>query len=108
LVGGGDGGGTVAMYTCPINADGTLGTWSAIGNYALSVGDVQIAATSGNLYIIGGRNPNPIASVYYTPLSGSLNDYSAFYSGTVTSLDANSFMLPDFGTKDGLNYFIKY
>lgn len=109
---GGDAGGTpvIATYYATINTDGTLGAWTQGSNFPIGLGDAGAIVTSSRLYILGGRNPNPISNVYSTPISGSLNDYTSYYDGTITSIDPNNFRLPDLSNKDpnGMKYFIKY
>ena len=100
------------IYTAPVNADGTLGTWSqqATG-MAAALHSFGFFATTTRLYTIGGRNASAnVASVYYTAIAGGLNDYSAYYDGTVVAVDPLVFQIPDTTATDpaGVYTFIRY
>ena len=85
LIGGYNGSVTATVYTAPINTDGTLGAWTT--GTALPAADKYSAvpfAVNNYIYMCGGGNSNYVAGVYYASLTGGMNDYSAYYSGTIT------------------------
>lgn len=104
-----------SVYKAPINSDGTLGTWTT--GTSLPAG---FCATSGviinnKIYTFGGwTGSTPISTVYTATISGGLNDYSAYYDGTIVAAEkedtSNYFNLPDYSSFDTFNiyHFIKY
>lgn len=97
-----------AVFSCPINIDGSLGAWVANGGILPTpVKDHQVIVTMGKLHILGGG----VATVQTTNISGGLNDYSPYYDGTILPVDpATNFQLPDYTSseKGGVNFYIKY
>jgi hypothetical protein len=112
LLGGRDGSAFVSIvYTAPINTDGTLGTWTTGTSLLGTLGASQAIVTKNRVHLLGGYIGPYTATVYTTPISGGLNDYSPYYDGTYVPLDVNSFMLPDTSSidaKESLYRYIKY
>ena len=100
------------VYTAPINADGTLGTWTTGTPLPLAIDYSQVIVTSSRVYILGGRTSSGnISTIYSASFSGGLNDYSPYYDGTIQPTDPNSFGLPDFTAQDtasNIYHYIKY
>lgn len=65
LIGGGNNSATAstAVYSAPINADGTLGAWTSGPNYPVAVSYLSAIATKNRVYAMGGQNAS---SVRYT------------------------------------------
>lgn len=99
------------VYTAPINADGTIGTWTT-GNAVTAMSGGSLFAVKNKLYIAGGETAVDTYRdrVLKATITGGLNDYSAYYDGTITSVDPTLFALPDFQSKEqnSFKYFIKY
>ena len=71
LIGGYSSGFTVAsVYTAPINADGTLGTWVSATSLPQVMRGVNLVVTKNRIYVIGGYNDG--------------NSLTAVYSATIT------------------------
>lgn len=91
-----------AVYSAIVNADGSLGAWTATG----VVSTPQVAgfffATSGMFYCGCGVTTSGtlISTVSSVPITGGLNDYSTYYDGTYTVTDPANFRLPDFTSTD--------
>lgn len=100
------------VYSAPINVDGTLGTWSqSATSLSAALHSFGFFATTTRLYTIGGWTGSAnVASVYYTAIAGGLNDYSAYYDGTVVAVDPLVFQIPDTTATDpaGVYTFIRY
>jgi len=86
-----------AVYTAPINADGTLGAWvinTSILPTTLSA--TQAIITSSRVYLLGGYDGTiSLNTVYSTPFSGGLNNYL-----NPISINATTFALPDYTIMD--------
>jgi hypothetical protein len=99
-----------AVYTAPINADGTLGTWSAATSLPAVVHGAATVITSSRLYLIGSAVSGYISTTIYTAaFNGGSNDYMALIDlNTVNT--STQFRLPDYSEKesDGLYHYIKY
>jgi len=98
LLGGRNGGGYVStVYTAPINADGTLGTWTTDTSLPDVLASSQAIVTSNRVYLLGGRNGGGYVSTVYTaPINAdgtlgtwttdtSLPDALAYSQAIVTS-----------------------
>jgi hypothetical protein len=105
---------TNVVYTAPINADGTLGTWTTGTSIPGIMAEATIVATKDHIYMIGGYNGGYMDAVYMATISGGLNDYSSYYDGSISALEPIDqtpfFALPDFSAreKNGINLYIKY
>lgn len=81
LLGGFNGGSyTDAVYTAPINTDGTLGTWVATTALPVATGDAQAIVTKNRVYLLGGRNNSSyLGTVYTAPINtdGTLGAWSS-------------------------------
>lgn len=99
-----------AVYSCAINADGSLGLWEMDGTLPRTIAEGNIFITSSKVLFVGyGGDGSSIISMTGT-FTGGLNDYSSYYNGTVTPVVGSTFRLPDYTDKEvnGLRYFIKY
>jgi len=84
------------VYTAPINANGTLGAWVNSTPLPVTVGYSQAIVTNSRVYLLGGYNGNiALNTVYSTPFSGGLNNYTS-----LTSINATTFTLPDYTIMD--------
>jgi hypothetical protein len=83
LLGGGDG--TTIFDTirgATINADGSVGTWSAAGNLPMAAKKPVILASGTKLMMLGGLNAAGNifnTAVYSKTITGGMNDYSNYY-----------------------------
>jgi N-acetylneuraminic acid mutarotase len=70
LTGGFDGYAYVStVYTAPINADGTLGTWTTGTSLPGPLYASQVIATKNRMYLLGGYNGSSVATVYTAPIN---------------------------------------
>ena len=61
---------TAAVYTAPINADGTLGTWVAATSLPAALSDTKVLVTKNRVFLFGGRvNNNPTNITYTAPIN---------------------------------------
>lgn len=99
----------MSVFVAPINADGTLGTWAAGSTLPITISRTQVFAAKNKVYIAGGTNGSALNRVCVATISGGLNDYSAYYDGTITVTDPNNFKLPDYTSyeKTSLYFYIK-
>lgn len=98
------------VYTAPINADGTLGSWTTGTSLPIAVRMGSVIATKNYIYHIGGFNgSNAITTIYGAPLQGGMNDYSEFYDGSYVPTDSTRFRLPDYSNREEPDcyYFVK-
>jgi N-acetylneuraminic acid mutarotase len=78
LLGGNNGSAYVStVYTAPINADGTLGTWTTGTSLPVELSSSQVIMTKNCIYLLGGHtlSSTAISTVYTATISGGLNDY---------------------------------
>lgn len=99
-------------YEAPINADGTLGTWTIASKASMSgVNNFALFVTSTRVYILGGelQSGGINTTIYSNQITGGTNDYSPYYNGTSTVTDPNNFTLPDYTNLEetGYYFFIK-
>jgi len=98
LMGGNNGSAYVStVYTAPINADGTLGTWTTGTSLPGELGYSQAIVTSSRVYLMGGDNGSAVVStVYVSNFAGGRNDYmnpaASYLPGTPSS---GNFFLPN-------------
>ncbi len=88
LAGGNSNSGPVStVYTAPINADGTLGTWTTGTSLPGALWASKVLITSNRVYLLGGRNSTnaTVSTVYTAPINadGTLGTWT-----TGTSLPA--------------------
>jgi len=70
LLGGYNGSATVAtVYTAPINADGTLGTWTVAPSLPVGLYIPQAIVTKNRVYLLGGHSGTTVATVYTAPIN---------------------------------------
>ena len=73
---------TAAVYTAPINADGTLGTWTTGTSLPDTVYGSQAIVTQNRVYLLGGIvNSSPSATVYTAPINAD-GTLGAWTTGT--------------------------
>ena len=98
------------VYTAPINADGTLGTWTTGTSLPVALGSSQAIVTKNRVYLLGGISGSYLATVYTAPITGGLNDYSSYYDGTYITTAVGNFRLPDYTLTDlpGTITYIKH
>lgn len=69
LIAGTTGGTTTgAVYTAPINADGTLGSWSTGSSLPGAVFSSQAVVTKKRVYVIGGRSDSAQVNTVYSAI----------------------------------------
>ena len=109
LLGGWNGNYTSVVYTAPINPDSTLGTWTIDTPLPITIAHSQAIVTNSRVYLLGGYNGNiALNTVYSTPFSGGLNNYTS-----LTSINATTFTLPDYTIMDAVSspksyHYIKF
>lgn len=107
------GGYSSSVYTAPINADGTLGSWTSSTALPVKIGNGQVIVTASKVFVLGGiggvNGGTQLSSVYYGTFAGGLNDYSSYYDGTFTPISTSNFKLPDYTAyeKTSLYFYIK-
>lgn len=69
---------TSTVYTAPINADGTLGSWVVSGSLPNILGNSQAIVTKNRVYLFGGYNADYVPVVYTAPVNvdGTLGSWS--------------------------------
>ena len=70
----------------------------------------QAVVTKNRVYLLGGTNsPGTVSTVYTASITGSLNDYSPYYDGTISDVPADQFSLPMLEDQNvaGSVYYIK-
>ena len=100
---------SAAVYSAPVNADGSLGTWVVDSSLPASLGGMFIFGTSSKVYMTGSVNNNSPYSCYAGTFFGGVNDFSPYYNGSVLPTASTNFRLPDYTSqeKNGMNYFVK-
>lgn len=101
----------VATAHAPINADGSIGTFSVGANVFNDRLYLIPFVVNNKIYMYGNRDN----SIYNNTgvmanFSGGVNDYSLYYNGTYTETDPDNFQLPEFSMKETgiFKYYIKY
>jgi len=98
-----------AVYTAPINADGTLGAWTTQSSLSTTIYDSQAIVTANKVHLLGGVISNAYSSVTYkATITGGLNDYSTYYDGSTTPIVSTEFQLPDTTAIDGVSNVYHY
>ena len=103
-------GASSTVYTAPINADGTLGTWTTATALPATVYYSQAIVTKSRVYLLGGYiNDVHSATVYTAPFAGGTNDYLTLIANNTIDT-TTQFKLPDYTTQeaDGFYYYVKY
>ena len=98
------------IYTAPINADGTLGTWVTDIPLPIALNWSQAIVTNNRVYLLGGITTDlyGLNTVYSAPFSGGLNNYL-----NPVSVNATTFTLPDYTIIDAVSspktyHYIKF
>lgn len=79
LIGGYDGTNLYSsVYVAPINANGTLGTWSLHNSMPGSLCMTQVMVTKNKIYVLGGWNATTISTVYTATINsdGTIGTWS--------------------------------
>ena len=86
------------VYYATIDAYGVIGAWYTGTSLPSILGRSQLAATKNHIYMLGGYTTgNGIANIVSATISDSLNDYSAYYDGTVEVVNYPNYMMPGSG-----------
>ena len=100
------------VRTAPINADGTLGSWSSLPSLPAARSYISAVITSSKLYLFGMFDGYyGSTTVWSCPFTGGANDYRPYQDGTITSVNnPNNFRLPDFSSvhEANNNVFVKF
>ncbi|MBI3096757.1 MAG: hypothetical protein HYY93_00705, partial [Planctomycetes bacterium] len=57
------------VQRAPINANGTVGTWTATAAFTIAREDHTSAVSNGNLYVLGGQTPAYLNDVQVAPIN---------------------------------------
>jgi hypothetical protein len=79
------------VYTAPINADGTLGTWTTDTSLPVAMYSHQAITTKNKVYLLGGYNQNGgILEIYSAPINvdGTLGTWKI--SGNINQIQPHS------------------
>ena len=100
-------------YSAPINADGSLGSWTAGGQQTKGIWGGTGFAVNNRLYLYAGWDIVTQAStdtIQYTSITGGVSDYSPYYDPGYQITDPNNFQLPDYSSLESsdFKYYIKY
>jgi hypothetical protein len=84
------------LYYAPINADGSLGTWTlgTLLPYSMITVGMHVFITGSKIYLLSQDN-NSNNRVIYANITGGINDASPYYGVTMTPTDPANFSLPD-------------
>ncbi len=81
VIGGYNGGSGVLnnVQYAPINANGTIGTWTATTSFATARSSHTSVVYNGYLYVMGGNSGTPLNDVQYAPISanGTIGTWTA-------------------------------
>ncbi len=69
---------TAGVYSAAINADGTLGSWSALPTLPVAVAYHQLLAAGGTLYVLGGTSSSGVDPTAHTRSAGASD--TVYYS----------------------------
>jgi len=104
-----------SVYYCFIKPDGTLTSWTQGTSLPNVTNAGSIFVTKNRIYLCGGYNETAYVSTVYTAtVAEGLNDYSAYYDGTIAPFEpvdqTTTFKLPDMSATDvnGIYHYIKY
>ena len=100
-----------ATAHAPINADGSIGTFTLGANLFNDKLYLIPFVVNNKIYIYGNRDGNVYNNTgIMANFSGGTNDYSSYYNGSYVYTDPDNFQLPEFSLKEtGLfKYYIKY
>lgn len=103
---------SASVYSAPINADGTLGTWTTGTSLPTTMVYNQAVTVKDKIYLLGGQiNGVNSSAIYVGSFSGGLSDYSPYYDGSISPIEPTiHFKLPDFSSSEvnSINFYIKY
>lgn len=106
MVGGGPSGGGgnyyATVYYAPLNADGSVGSWTATTSLPTATGMNTAIAYNGYLYSIGGADTGFSANVYYAPINadGSVGAWTTTPSAPSSKYGQYSYIY------DGYIYYV--
>ena len=78
------------VYTAPINADGTLGTWTTGTSLPGALGLSGVVVTNDRVYLLGGYNNSAYVSTVYTAPINSDGTLGTWTTGTNIPLAMHS------------------
>ena len=90
-------------YSAPINADGSLGSWTAGGLLTKAIAWGTGFAVNNRLYLYAGWDNGAEAvtnTIQYTSITGGVSDYSPYYDPGYQVVDPNNFRLPDYTARE--------
>jgi hypothetical protein len=107
LLGGGLGPAvTNLVYTAPVNADGSLGAWSAGTALPGGCSNGHLIVTENKIHLLGGMtSAGPSAAFYTATISGGLNDYMLYFDQDNSVTPADQFTLPTLALAESLGLF---
>ena len=77
---------TAAVYSAPINQDGTLGSWGAATSLPYVVSNAHSFIVKNKLYLLGGgTNSDWLSAIYSCPIYGGKSDYSEYYTDSTVN-----------------------
>lgn len=76
------GGVSRAVYSAAVNADGTLGAWTAQPQLPAQLAFYGMVASEKSVYLLGGFDGGVVNSVYFSPISadGALGSWQALHA----------------------------
>jgi hypothetical protein len=95
--------GVTTTYSAPINADGSLGSWTAGGQQTKAAQYACGFAVNNRLYVHCGWDSGVTSAtntIQYTSITGSVSDYSPYYDPGYQAVDPNNFRLPDYTARE--------
>ena len=90
LIGGWNGAISGSVYTAPINADGTLGTWSSGTNLVAGRAWSKAIVTKNRVYLIGTSDGNSATSYVYTAPVNSDGTLGTWSTSTALPINVHS------------------
>ena len=75
-----------SVIQCPVNSDGSLGTWSNGNSLNVGVSIHRVAATSNKLFIFGGRSSSlvPISTIQVATIDADAGSVGTWSTASVT------------------------
>lgn len=100
MIGGGDSGGDVnTAYYAPLNANGTVGTWSTTSTLPAVMRRAEATINNGYVYLVGGLNGsgNPSNTVFYAKFNanGTLGSWQTSTNALPTAVFDSTSVIDD-------------
>ena len=102
---------TGTIYIGSLDSDGVLTGWVKSNNILGARSWSHLVPTKNKLYLLGGFSNGSVMSIISANFSGGHNDYSEYYTGTITLTgDLTTFKLPNYlnSQEPGTNVFVRY